>query len=76
MASVLMGALFLVSNRAFYGDLYSATEAAHGISPVADQQIGASMMMVTDVVVMLVMLGIFFSLAAKEYDREEAAQTG
>jgi hypothetical protein len=34
------------------------------------------MMMVTDVVVMLVMLGIFFSLAAKEYDREEAAQTG
>ncbi len=74
MASILMGALFLVSNRAFYGDLYASTEKAHGITPLADQQIGASLMMITDVVIMMTMLGVFFALAANENDRKERAE--
>ena len=73
MASILMGALFLVSNRAFYGGLYSKTEATHGLTPLADQQIGASLMMITDVVIMMVMLGVFFALSAQENDRQERA---
>lgn len=75
MASILMGALFLVSNRAFYSDLYAKTEAANGLTPLADQQIGASLMMTTDVVIMMVMLGIFFALAAQENDRKERAES-
>ncbi len=73
MASILMGALFLVSNRPFYSGLYAKTEALHGITPLADQQIGASLMMTTDVVIMMVMLGVFFALAAQENDRKEKA---
>ena len=75
MASVLMGALFLVSNRPFYQGLYGESEALHGITPLADQQIGASLMMITDVVVMMTMLVIFFVLSAREHDRNETAET-
>ena len=74
MASILMGALFLVSNRAFYQGLYGKSDALHGITPLADQQIGASLMMTTDVIVMMTMLIIFFVLAAKEHDRSELAE--
>jgi cytochrome c oxidase assembly factor CtaG len=75
MASILMGALFLVSNRPFYSGLYAKSDATFGITPLADQQIGASLMMTTDVIVMMTMLGIFFALAAKEHDRKERAES-
>ena len=71
MASVMMGALFLVSTRPFYGTLYAAGERSQSMTPLMDQQIGASIMMVTDVIVMMVMLGVFFALSAKEADRAE-----
>ncbi|MCX6388203.1 MAG: cytochrome c oxidase assembly protein [Solirubrobacterales bacterium] len=72
MASILMGALFLVSSRPFYAKLYGAGDAKHGITSLTDQQIGASIMMVTDVIVMMIVLGIFFSLAAAEGARSDA----
>jgi cytochrome c oxidase assembly factor CtaG len=75
MASILMGALFLVSNRPFYQGLYGKSEALHGITPLADQQVGASLMMITDVVVMMTMLVVFFVLSAREHDRDERAET-
>ena len=64
MASVMMGAVFLVSNRPFYGELYSTTAPSHGMSALADQQLGGSLMMVADVVMMLAILGFFFARAA------------
>ena len=72
MASVLMGALFLVSNRAFYADLYAPGDRLHGISPVLDQRIGASIMMITDVVIMMTTLVIYFALAAADGARQDA----
>lgn len=73
MASVLMGAVFLVSNRAFYSDLYSSSAPAYGYTALSDQQAGASIMMVTDVVMMLGILAFFFARAASEGAAKDAA---
>ena len=72
MGSILMGALFLVSNRAFYPDLYGESAARHGLTAASDQHIGAGLMMLTDVVVMLTVLAIFFTKAANEGARRDA----
>lgn len=71
MASVMMGMLFLVSTRPFYGDLYAEGEHGQQITAIFDQQVGASIMMVTDVLVMMTMLGVFFALSAREADRAD-----
>ncbi len=76
MGSVLMGALFLVSNRAFYPDLYAASAARNGLTAATDQHIGAGLMMLTDVVVMMTVLVIFFIKAANEGARRDAEQDG
>lgn len=73
MGSILMGALFLVSNRAFYSDLYAAGAARHGLTALSDQQIGAGLMMLTDVVIMMIVLAVFFAMAAAQSDRADAA---
>lgn len=74
MGSVLMGALFLVSNRAFYPDLYGETAPRHGLTVLADQQVGAGLMMVADVVIMLSVLAIFFAQAAAQGARKDEEQ--
>ncbi len=71
MASILMGALFLVSNRAFYSDLYASGAKQHGLTALSDQQIGAGLMMLTDVLIMMIVLGVFFAKAAAEGARED-----
>lgn len=71
MGSILMGALFLVSNRPFYSDLYAASAARHGLAALTDQQLGAGLMMLTDVVIMMTVLGVFFAMAAAQSDRAE-----
>jgi len=73
MGSILMGALFLVSNRAFYSDVYAAGAARHGLTAVSDQKIGAGLMMLTDVVIMMIVLGLFFAMSAAQSDRADAA---
>lgn len=72
-ASVMMGALLIVSTRPFYGDLYAGGERSQQIAAVFDQQVGGSIMMITDVVVMVSMLAVFFALSAREADRVDAA---
>lgn len=72
MGSVMMGMLFLVSNRAFYPDLYSESASRHGLTALSDQQIGAGLMMVADVVIMLAVLAIFFAKAWAEGERADA----
>jgi putative copper resistance protein D len=64
LASVLMGAFFLVSNRAFYPSLYAKTAPQHGYTALSDQQLGGDIMMIADVVMMLAILGFFFARAA------------
>jgi len=71
MASILMGALFLASNRAFYSDLYAAGAKQHGLTALSDQQIGAGLMMLADVLIMMVVLIIFFTKAASQGARED-----
>ena len=75
MGSILMGAVFLVSRRAFYSDLYAEPAARHGLTALADQQIGAGLMMMTDVIMMLTVLGVFFVAAAADGERKDAART-
>ena len=74
MGSILMGALFLVSNRAFYPDLYGASAARNGLTAASDQHIGAGLMMLTDVVVMMTVLAAFFIKAANEGARKDAEE--
>lgn len=76
LGSVMMGALFLVSNRPFYADLYSESASRHGLTALADQQLGAGLMMVMDVIIMLAVLGIFFTQAAAEGERKDRAAEG
>lgn len=76
MGSVVMGMLFLVSNRAFYPDLYGTTAREHGLTALSDQQLGAGLMMVVDVVIMLTVLAIFFAKSAAEGERDDAAADG
>lgn len=73
LASVLMGAFFLVSNRPFYGNLYGATAPQHGYTALSDQQLGGDIMMVADVVMMLAILGFFFARAAAAGAAKDAA---
>ena len=72
MGAIMMGALFLVSNRAFYPDLYGATAKQHGLSAVSDQHLGAGLMMMADVAIMMTVLAVFFAQAASQNDRLEA----
>jgi putative copper resistance protein D len=74
MASVLMGAVFLVSNRPFYGNLYSTTAPDYGFTALSDQQVGASIMMVTDVIMMMAILAFFFARAASAGAAKDAAE--
>lgn len=74
MASVLMGAFFIVSNRAFYPNLYARTAPEHGYSALSDQQLGGDIMMVADVVMMLIILGFFFARAAAAGAAKDAAE--
>lgn len=72
MGAIMMGALFLVSNRAFYPELYSETAKQHGLTAISDQHLGAGLMMIADVIIMMTVLAIFFTQSAAENDRSEA----
>jgi len=74
MGSVMMGMLFLVSNRVLYPDLYGETAERHGLTALADQQLGAGLMMVVDVIIMLTVLAIFFTSAAAEGERRDSEE--
>ncbi|MEI6446667.1 MAG: cytochrome c oxidase assembly protein [Actinomycetes bacterium] len=75
MGSVFMGMVFLISRRPFYSDLYGETAPRFGMTALADQQMGAGLMMITDVVMMMTILGVFFVAAAADGERKDAART-
>jgi hypothetical protein len=60
---------------AFYSDLYGETAPQFGMTALADQQMGAGLMMITDVVMMMTILGVFFVAAAADGERKDAART-
>jgi putative copper resistance protein D len=51
---------------------YEPYTGAHGLSPVADQQLAGGLMMVVDVVIMLTAVAFFFWRAGVDHDRAEA----
>jgi cytochrome c oxidase assembly factor CtaG len=74
MVSMFLGVGFIVSRTTFYGGFYGDSARAHGLTPLADQQIAGGLMMTLDVVIIMGALIFFFWRASQDADRAEAAQ--
>ncbi|MFN8175300.1 MAG: cytochrome c oxidase assembly protein [Solirubrobacteraceae bacterium] len=74
MASLMMGMLIVMTRAPIYADFYGNRPREYGLSPLADQQIGAGLMMVVDVLMIMGTLAYVFWKAAEEADRQESEQ--
>jgi len=72
MASLMMGMLIVMTRTPVYAGYYGDRPREYGLSPLADQQIGAGLMMTVDVLVIMGALAYLFFKAAEQADREEA----
>jgi len=73
LAGMFLGMAFIVMRTPAYAGVYGDRGAAHGLSPLDDQQIAGGLMLSLDVIVMLVALCFFFWRAAQDHDRAEAS---
>jgi cytochrome c oxidase assembly factor CtaG len=71
LGGMMLGMAFLAMRSPAYGDFYGDSALAHGLTPIADQQIGGGLMMVVDLVVMLAAFAFFFWRAAWDDDRAQ-----
>jgi putative membrane protein len=71
MVSMFLGVAFVFMRTPAYGAFYGERPRAHGLSPLADQQIGGGIMMSVDIVLMLGTLCLFFWRAAVDDARAE-----
>jgi cytochrome c oxidase assembly factor CtaG len=74
MVSMFLGVGFVVSRSVFYGSFYRDSARAHGLSPLADQQVAGGIMMSLDIVIIMGALIFFFWRASQDADRAEAAE--
>ncbi len=68
---MFLGMAFVITRRPVYFAIYGERPRAHGLSPVADQQIAGGLMLGLDFFVILFALAFFFWKAAAEHDRAE-----
>lgn len=71
LAGMFLGMAFIIMQAPAY-DQYLRNAAAHGWSPLTDQQIAGAMMLGLDLLVMLFATGLFFHRSAQDHDREHA----
>jgi cytochrome c oxidase assembly factor CtaG len=76
----VLGNVLIWSQTVFY-PVYRATDAAHGLSPLSDQNLAGAVMMVEESILTIVLLGwLFFRFAKQDEERQSlldlAAQRG
>jgi len=71
LAGMFLGMAFIIMRSPAY-EQYALNAAAHGISPITDQQVAGAMMLGLDLLVMLFATGFFFYRSAEDHDREAA----
>jgi len=76
MASLMFGMAVVVTRTPIYGGFYGSRARAHGLTPLSDQQIGAGLMMVVDVLMIIGTLSYVFWVAAREGADEGPAGGG
>jgi cytochrome c oxidase assembly factor CtaG len=73
MIGMFLGMAFVLIRSPVYAGVYGTGER-HGISALADQQTAGAMMVAVDILIMVFALAFFFWQAARQYDRDEAAE--
>jgi cytochrome c oxidase assembly factor CtaG len=73
MIAMFLGMAFVLIRTPIYAGVYGTGER-HGISALADQQTAGAMMVAVDILIMVFALAFFFWQAARQFDRDEAAE--
>lgn len=79
LPTMFLGLAFVVAQTPFYTGFYGTRTRSGGLSPLVDQQLAGSIMMITDVVILMIVLSVAFLRAASDEDarapeREAGAQ--
>ena len=73
MIGMFLGMAFVLIREPVYTGVYGAGER-RGVSALADQQTAGAMMVAVDILIMVFALSFFFWQAARQHDRDEAAE--
>src|SRR5918998_2799608 len=73
MIGMFLGMAFVLIREPVYTGVYGAGDR-HGMSALADQQTAGAMMVAVDILIMAFALCFFFWQAARQHDRDEAAE--
>ena len=73
MIGMFLGMAFVLIRHPVYTGVYGSGER-HGMSAFADQQTAGAMMVAVDILIMAFALCFFFWQAARQHDRDEAAE--
>jgi cytochrome c oxidase assembly factor CtaG len=73
MLGMFLGMAFVLIRTPVYTGVYGSGER-RGISALADQQTAGAMMVAVDILIMMFALAFFFWQAARQHDRDEAAE--
>jgi cytochrome c oxidase assembly factor CtaG len=73
MIGMFLGMAFVLIREPVYAGVYGTGER-RGIGALADQQTAGAMMVAVDILIMVFALAFFFWQAARQYDRDQAAE--
>jgi cytochrome c oxidase assembly factor CtaG len=73
MIGMFLGMAFVLIREPVYGGVYGTGER-RGIGALADQQTAGAMMVAVDILIMVFALAFFFWQAARQHDRDVAAE--
>lgn len=73
MIGMFLGMAFVLIRYPVYTGVYGSGDR-HGVSALADQQTAGAMMVAVDIAIMMFALSFFFWQAARQHDRDEAAE--
>jgi putative membrane protein len=73
MIGMFLGMAFVLIRTPVYAGVYG-TGDRHGVGAMADQQTAGAMMVAVDILIMVFALAFFFWQAARQFDRDEAAE--
>ena len=73
MIGMFLGMAFVLIRYPVYAGVYGSGDR-DGISALADQQTAGAIMVAVDILIMVFALGFFFWQAARQHDRDEAAE--
>jgi putative membrane protein len=73
MIGMFLGMAFVLIRTPVYAGVYGTGER-RGISALADQQTAGAIMVAVDIAIMVFALAFFFWQAARQYDRDQAAE--